>query len=81
MDTSAVMVVEPVHIHSFLFHCSTRDQVCNGEISGPQGSEYENDFLVGYCTMVIEAVISSEMSVSFYQTKYPRRYSSSDLQN
>jgi hypothetical protein len=43
-------VFQPVHTHSFLkaekFLCSNRD-----EVSGSHSGEYEDDCLLGYCTI------------------------------
>jgi hypothetical protein len=38
------------------------------ESSGSHGREYEDDCLVGRCAVMIEALTTSETSVSFYQT-------------
>jgi hypothetical protein len=46
---------QPVHTHSFLkaekFLCINRDEVWKAEISGSHSGEYEDDCLLGYCTI------------------------------
>jgi hypothetical protein len=37
------------------------------DISGSHGGKYEEDNLLGYCTLMMEAVNTSETSIYFYK--------------
>jgi hypothetical protein len=48
MDVSAVILVKPVHIHSFL----KVENICKGDISGCHSSNYDVFWDIAPCSLV-----------------------------